>query len=320
MMVRSWRAAGNLARAREELVARLAQQPTSLALQLEMGAVALEGKDVAAARRAFQAALNNQPGSYDAQAGLVATELRGGSIARARALVDGWLQQEPASGHLRVLLAKVQLAAADTIAAERTLRDVVVSDATQLEAYDLLGRLYMAQGQLEQALTEYQTLSAQAPHAAGPLTVVGLIHEAKGDQASANAHYSQALEKDPAAGVAANNLAWAYAEEGRLEEALALAHKAQRALRNRPEAEHTVGWIYLKRGQPQDAIGAFERAIAHSPQRAVYHYHLGLALAKTGNTTRAVTAFRRALTVGLSGDDAIAVRTVLHELESKGRS
>jgi tetratricopeptide (TPR) repeat protein len=74
MMVRSLRAAGNLSRAREELVTRLAQQPISVALQLEMGAVALEGKDFPAARRAFQAALHNQPGLYDARAGLVATK------------------------------------------------------------------------------------------------------------------------------------------------------------------------------------------------------------------------------------------------------
>ena len=148
LLVRSLRAAGNLSKARDELTKRLAQQPHSVALQLELGAMALEGRDFAGARRAFEAALRNEPGLYDAQAGLVATEIAAGTVARARALVDGWLQQAPANGRLRQLLARVQLASGKGDEAERTLRDVVVSDPTQLEAYDLLGRLYMAQGHL----------------------------------------------------------------------------------------------------------------------------------------------------------------------------
>jgi tetratricopeptide (TPR) repeat protein len=230
--------------------------------------------------------------------------------------VDGWLQHAPTSGPLRVLLAKVQLAARDGDGAERTLRNLVLSDATQLEAYDLLGRLYMAQGQLDRALTEYQALSGQVPNAAGPLTMLGLIHEAKGDQVAANALYVQATARDPLAGVAANNLAWAYAEEGKLEEALALAHKARQALRNRPEAEHTLGWVYLKRSQPQEAISAFERAIANAPTKAMYHYHLGLALEQAGDTTKAGAAFRLALKAGLSGKDAIAAKAALEDLTS----
>ena len=133
LLVRSLRAAGNLSKARDELTKRLAQQPNSVAWQLELGAVALEGRDFPGARRAFDAALRNEPGLYDAQAGLVATEIAAGTLARARALVDGWLQQAPANGRLRLLLARVQLASGKGDEAERTLRDVVVSDPSQLK-------------------------------------------------------------------------------------------------------------------------------------------------------------------------------------------
>jgi tetratricopeptide (TPR) repeat protein len=100
--------------------------------------------------------------------------------------------------------------------------------------------------------------------------MVALIHEARGDGGADRVQYEQALVKDPSAGVAANNLAWAYAEEGRLDDALALAKKAQSVLRGRPEAEDTLGWVYLKRHQPRDAITAFERAIKQAPQKAAY--------------------------------------------------
>ena len=135
----------------------------------------------------------------------------------------------------------------------------------------------MAQGHLDRALTQYQSLSAQAPNAAGPLTMIAMIHEAKGDQASANASYARALVEDPRAGVAANNLAWAYAQEGRLDEALGLAKTAKAALAGRPEAEHTLGWVYLNSGEATEAVTAFERAVLHAPGKPTYHYHLGLA-------------------------------------------
>jgi tetratricopeptide (TPR) repeat protein len=95
--------------------------------------------------------------------------------------------------------------------------------------------------------------------------------------------------------VAANNLAWIYAEDGKLDEALRLGLIAQDALRRRPEADDTVGWIYLQKGQPVEAVAAFERARERAPQNPLYHYHLGLAYVKTGDQDRARLAFARAL-------------------------
>ena len=57
--------------------------------------------------------------------------------------------------------------------------------------------------------------------------MVGMIQEARGDHDGARAQYERVLALDPHAGVAANNLAWIYAESGRLDEALKLATIAQ---------------------------------------------------------------------------------------------
>ena len=147
--------------------------------------------------------------------------------------------------------------------------------------------------------------------------MIGMINAAQGDTATARAKYEQALAKNPSAGVAANNLAWLYAEGGRLDEALALATEAQSALHNRPEAEDTLGWVYLKRGESRSAIAAFERAIAAAPQKSTYHYHLGLAHAQETNTTAAVSSLQRALTLGLSGADAAAAKAAIQDLATK---
>jgi tetratricopeptide (TPR) repeat protein len=184
-----------------------------------------------------------------------------------------------------------------------------------LEAYDLLGRMYLSEGQLDRAVAEYESLAARSPAAAGPRTMLALIQEVRGDRPAAQAHYLQALRIDPSAGVAANNLAWIYAEEGRLDEALSLATTAQSALRQRPEVEDTLGWIYLKRGDTQRAMTAFENAVAKVPQKGLYHYHLGLAQRRTGDNVKAAAALRQALRLGLSGPDGEAAKAMLQNLQ-----
>ena len=135
--------------------------------------------------------------------------------------------------------------------------------------------------------------------------MVGMLHEARGDRASARQTYEQIVAADARAGIAANNLAWIYAEEGKLDEALRLARIAQHELRRRPEAEDTLGWIYLRKGQPSEAIAAFSRALERAPNNALYHYHLGLAYLHAGDAERGRSELKRALSLddGFSGAD-----------------
>jgi tetratricopeptide (TPR) repeat protein len=179
--------------------------------------------------------------------------------------------------------------------AERLLREVVTANASDLEAYDLLGRLYISQGQADRAVAEYQALAAKSKAPAGALTMIGLIHESRGDRAAAKKQYEAVLAIDARSGVAANNLAWMYAEDGRVDDAIRLATVATEELRGRPEADDTLGWAYYHRGTMTRAIAAFERAIEKAPERPIYHYHLGLALDRAGSADKARAAFKRAL-------------------------
>ena len=122
-----------------------------------------------------------------------------------------------------------------------------------------------------------------------------MLHEARQDRSAARAAYEKVLADDPRAGVAANNLAWIYVADGRLDDALRMAKVAQFALRRRPEADDTAGWVYLKKGLTTEAIPAFERARDRAPDNPIYQYHLGLAYAKVGDKERAAEALRRSL-------------------------
>jgi Flp pilus assembly protein TadD len=170
----------------------------------------------------------------------------------------------------------------------------------------------MANGQLDRAVAEYQALAGRSPAPAGPLTLVAMIQEARGDRGGAEQQYEHVLQLDPNAGVAANNLAWMYAEAGRLDEALKLATVAQSQLK-RPEAEDTLGWVYYRKGLMQHAIASFERAATKAPNNPVYQYHMGLAQLKQGNDAQGRAALKRALALKADFNGADDARKALEE-------
>ncbi len=293
IMARSLRARGDLPRAERELATRIARKPDSAPLHVEMGWLALQRNEVKGARQSFETALRLMPTLHDARVGLVSLEIAQKNVDAARTRIREWQQQSP-DPRLQILLARVDLASGKTAEAQDTLRAVVTADPSQLDAYDLLGRIAISAGQLDRAVAEYQALADRSKAPAGPLTMVAMIEEARGRPDAARQQYEKVLAADPRAGVAANNLAWMYAEAGRLDEALTLATVATEQLK-RPEAEDTLGWIYYRKGLTQHAITAFERAVSKSPKNPVYQYHLGLAQLKDGNETQGRAALERAL-------------------------
>jgi len=107
---------------------------------------------------------------------------------------------------------------------------------------------------------------------------VGIILQAKGNRAEALHQYEAVLARNPNAGVAANNLAWMMAEDGRLDEAMKYATVAAEELPDLPEAQDTLGWVYLRKNLPGHAQTSFQRALNLAPQNATYKQHLQQAI------------------------------------------
>jgi tetratricopeptide (TPR) repeat protein len=311
LMSRSLRAQGELPRAQRELASRISRRPDVAPLRAEMGWVALQRRELASARASFEEALRLQPDLYEARVGLVTTDVAQRHVPEAQAQVATWLQQSPNDTRLKILSARLSVVGGKPADAERVLREVVGADASQLEAYDLLGRIYMSQGQADRALDEYTRLAERSKSPAGPLTMIGMIEESRANRDAARKNYERALQADARAGVAANNLAWIYADEGKLDEALKLATVAQEELRQRPEADDTLGWIYYRKALWGHAVPAFERAISRAPDNPIYHYHLGLAQLKAGNERAGRASLERALSLKADFNGADDARKLL---------
>ncbi len=126
--------------------------------------------------------------------------------------------------------------------------------------------------------------------------MLGTILELQGRKDDAKARYSKALQVDPRAAVAANNLAWIDANSnGNLDVALQLAQTAKAQLPTRHEVDDTLGFIYYKKGLSSMAIESLTASTQRSPDNPSYNYHLALAHHQQGNKAEAQKFLEKAL-------------------------
>ena len=105
--------------------------------------------------------------------------------------------------------------------------------------------------------------------------MLGTILDLQGKKQEAKARYNRALQIDPRAAVAANNLAWidANTEGANLDVALQLAQTAKAQLPNQHEIDDTLGWIYYKKGHGD----ARDRIVREQHAEATDQRHLCLS-------------------------------------------
>ena len=135
--------------------------------------------------------------------------------------------------------------------------------------------------------------------------MIGMLLEQQGKVAEAQKAYEAAVSGTDNAPIAANNLAFIYAEQGtNLDVALQLATTAKQRLPDDPNVDDTIGWIYYKKDMASMAVRSLEESLKKRPDTADVLVHLGLAYAKLGENAKARAAFERALKLqpGVGGD------------------
>jgi tetratricopeptide (TPR) repeat protein len=304
----------NTARVTVELGKLQREHPSSAAVQLEVGRVAVARKDAAAAAQAFQRAAQLDPNSLDAVVELVKLDLGAGRIAAARVRVDDALRKRPDSPALLLFAGKAYLSLDPTVAEKYLLRAVEL-DSSNIDSYGTLVILYIARGELEPARQQFEMLAEQQPLSAAPPTMVGVLYQAQGKIDKAEEWYEKALRITPRATTAANNLAWLYAEGGKnLDRALELAKNAHEDMPDRVEVTDTLGWVHLKKGMAESAVRYFKDCVELAPADPSYQYHLGLAYSRTGDHAKARVALEASLKINPKFRDAADAKAALSKL------
>jgi tetratricopeptide (TPR) repeat protein len=317
LLVRGLLARRELDRAANELSVLTRALPNNATVQALNGALLVLRQDKVGARREYERALAGDPGQLDALAGLTGLDAENGQIERARQRLAEQLLRTPNNAGLLLLTARTDLLARDFAAGEQHLKQVIAIDPSIMPAYDLLARTYLQLRRVDEALKEFQGIAERKPGDVGTHTLVGIIHYTQNRPDEAEKAYRRALDAGGSAPVAANNLAYLYADRNHnLEEALALARAAAVHLKDNAAVMDTVGWVHYKKGQAELAVPQFRASVQKDPQNPVYHYHLGLAYAKAGDEAKARLALQEALRLSPSFQGADEARRTLASLRS----
>lgn len=305
LLVKALISSGRNERAQTELDLLTARFPDSAAVHIQRGMLFGRKNQPADARHEFERALQLQPHSLEAIGGIVAVDLSTRRRAEARARVDELVSRPNVQPAAVMLAARTYAALGDLRTSEEMLRRVLAADPSFLAAYGALGQIYAKQGRLDAALSEFESLAQRESKPVSALTVSGMILEAQGKTAAARERFERAMQFDASAPVAANNLAWIYAQsDSHLDRALELAQTARRGLPKTPEVNDTLGFIYYKKGLIPQAIEVLKLAVEADDSNPGFHYHLGLALATAGERVPAVEHLTRALTLKPDFDDS----------------
>jgi tetratricopeptide (TPR) repeat protein len=283
-------------RAEAHLEAMVKLFPRSGEIQHAVGELALARGDRDGARRAFERALQVNRRNWESLDRLITMDLRSGRVADARRRAEAALDASPDAVPALLLTAKAAEGAGDSRVAERHLRRVIELEPDNLDGYTALGAVYLGDRRLDKARAEFIEIAKRQPRSVAPPTMVGILSQAQGERAGAIEWYQRALKVDTRAAVAANNLAWIYAEtDQNLDIAHELAQVAYAELREIPEVADTMGWVYYKRNMHAEAIAVLLRCVEKDPTNPLYHFHLGMAYSKRGEDMKARASLQRAL-------------------------
>lgn len=302
--------------ARREATLLVNGAPSIAAGHVVMGQIQYRTQEWAAASKSFERALELDPTSVEALTGIVGIDVRNKNLAQAHRRVAFQLAKTPNNPRLLVLQARTHVAGGDRAAAESALKAAIVAEPSYLDAYRLLGQLYVGQNRLDDARKEYERIVKQRPQNVAAQTMVAMILQVQNKHDEAKVVYQRVLELDPRAAVASNNLAYMAAEANtNLDIALQWAQTAKSQLPDDPDVSDTLGWVYVRKGLGRLGVPHLEQSVYKDPRNPLYQFHLGLAYLDAGERTKAKSALEQALRLNENFEGATEAKKALATLK-----
>jgi tetratricopeptide (TPR) repeat protein len=299
-------------RGRQEIGLLVDALPKVATIQSLYGQLQQAQGNHAAARTAFETAARIEPSSVEALAGLVRLDLASKQTAQAVKRIEQYTETTTDNPVAFYLAARTYAAANQLPEAETAVKKAIELDAHYLEAYGLLGQLYVRQQKLDEAREEYERIIAKRPTDVAAHTMIGMLLQTQEKNEEAKKIYEQILTFDSNAVVAANNLAYMFAEQGNdLDRALNLAQTAKAARPDDPDVNDTLAWVFYKRNLPSMAVEPLEQSVKANPANPIYHYHLGLVYLQMEQKGKARASLQQALKLSANFDGAANARKLV---------
>jgi tetratricopeptide (TPR) repeat protein len=173
--------------------------------------------------------------------------------------------------------------------------NLLASVESYAEANYLIGNSLLHQGQVDEAIMQYQKALALWPESAKAHTGLGAAYYKIGRLDEAIIQCQKALEINPDYADAHNNLGSSLFQIGRVNEAIA---HFQRALEINPdyaEAHNNLGCSLLQIGRVDEAIVHYRKAIGLQPHLLQAYNDLGNAFRQKGMAAEAMACYQKAI-------------------------
>jgi tetratricopeptide (TPR) repeat protein len=292
--------------------------PKTAAPYVGLGTGYARQKNYAEAQKALEAALQLDPERLDALSLMTQIYVSQDKYQPAIDRVQqqfGKTKNEPL---LYLLLGKLHIGEKDMAKGLEDLQKAVQLKPDLLDAYMLIGNAFATQKKFDYAIEEYQKVIQKEPKAIGAMMSLAAIYDARQEYSKANEYYQKVLDVDRNFALAANNLAWNYAEHGgNLDIALGLAQKARELNSDLPNIADTLGWIYYKKGAYASSVALLKE----SNEKLQYKnptilYHLGRAYSGAGEKALAQDAFTKAMKIDPAFPESAETKKALAQLAS----
>ncbi|MEA2108938.1 MAG: tetratricopeptide repeat protein [Pseudomonadota bacterium] len=199
--------------------------------------------------------------------------------------------KRPKNPLYQVLLARFYIISNQLNKARQHLQTALALDPENQPAIFALARLEQLEGSLEAAIARYEGLRKKNPNHPGLAMITASLYEKQGKPEKAGAIYRQVLTKNPQSMVAANNLAFYYAEYDptpeNLQEALELIAPLIERYAREPVVVDSAAWVYYKLGEyarARDLLLGVKDKLDKIP---IGQYHLGMAFLKLNDSEQA---------------------------------
>ncbi|HXE43488.1 MAG TPA: tetratricopeptide repeat protein, partial [Candidatus Baltobacteraceae bacterium] len=163
------------------------------------------------------------------------------------------------------------------------------------EVYHNLGDAFIQKGNRGEAIAQYQKALTIDSRDERSHVNLGIVLYQSGQINEAVDHYQKALEIDPTDTKTHNNFGLALAQLGRMDEAIAQYEDALTVDPQNLEAHFNLGNAFVQAGQFAKAIEHYKKALELNPDDAEVYNNLGLAFYQSGNKSEATASAQKAL-------------------------